>query len=65
MPMMSGEQLAAAAKRVSPKTPILLLTGTGERMIERNERPDGVDLVVSKPVTMKTLRDAVASLMAA
>src|SRR4029077_17977992 len=32
MPKMSGDQLAAAAKRLHPDTPILLLTGFGEMM---------------------------------
>lgn len=63
MPMMNGEQLASAAKRVSPDTPILLLTG--DHMVDRNERPAGVDLVLTKPVTMNALRDAVEKLMAA
>jgi signal transduction histidine kinase/CheY-like chemotaxis protein len=65
MPKMSGDQLAAAAKRLSPETPIVLLTGFGELMADQNERPEGVDLIVSKPITMSALRDAMAKLIAA
>ncbi|HEY3155567.1 MAG TPA: two-component regulator propeller domain-containing protein [Candidatus Eisenbacteria bacterium] len=65
MPKMSGDQLAVAAKRLSPETPVLLLTGFGELMVDQGERPEGVDLIVSKPVTLSTLRDAMAKLIAA
>jgi len=65
MPKMSGDQLAVAAKRLSPETPVLLLTGFGELMADQGERPEGVDLIVSKPVTLSTLRDAMAKLIAA
>jgi CheY-like chemotaxis protein len=65
MPKMSCDQLAVAAKRLSPETPVLLLTGFGELMADRGERPEGVDLIVSKPVTLSTLRDAMAKLIAA
>jgi len=64
MPRMSGEQLATAAKRQCPSTPVLLLTGFGEMMADQNERPEGVDLIVTKPVTMDALRDAIVKLMA-
>ena len=63
MPKMSGDQLAAAAKRLHPDTPILLLTGFGEMMADQEERPEGVDLIVGKPVTMDALRDAIAKLI--
>ncbi len=34
-------------------------------MADQGERPEGVDLIVSKPVTLSTLRDAMAKLIAA
>jgi CheY-like chemotaxis protein len=64
MPRMSGDQLAVAAKRLNPETPILLLTGFGELMADQDECPEGVDLIVSKPVTMSALREAMMKLMA-
>jgi len=65
MPQMNGEQLAAAAKRLRPDTPIVLLTGFGDLMSDQGEQPEGVDLIVSKPVTLSALREAVAKLIAA
>ena len=60
MPGMNGDQLAAAAKTMAPATPIVMLTGFGEMMELAGERPAGIDLVVSKPVTVSSLRDALA-----
>ncbi|HMI31999.1 MAG TPA: ATP-binding protein, partial [Candidatus Limnocylindrales bacterium] len=64
MPKMSGDQLAAAAKRIHPDTPVMLLTGFGELMADHGERPEGVDLIVSKPITLDALRNAMTKLMA-
>jgi PAS domain S-box-containing protein len=60
MPEMSGDRFALEAKRVAPRVPILMLSGFGEFMNAAGERPEGVDLVLTKPVTMDALRDAIA-----
>jgi DNA-binding NtrC family response regulator len=60
MPEMSGDQLALEVKRMAPRLPILMLTGFGDFMNEADECPEGVDLVVSKPITIDALRDAIA-----
>src|SRR5206468_12240379 len=65
MPRMSGDQLAVAAKRLRPETPIVLLTGFGELMSDHDERPEGVDLIVSKPITLAALRAAMTRVIAA
>ena len=65
MPRMTGDQLAVAAKRLRPETPIVLLTGFGELMSDHDERPEGVDMIVSKPITLAALRDAMTKVMAA
>ncbi|MBI5835993.1 MAG: response regulator [Candidatus Eisenbacteria bacterium] len=65
MPRMSGDQLAAAVKLFRPGTPVILLTGFGELMSARGEKPEHVDLVLSKPVSIAMLRRAVAKLKAA
>jgi CheY-like chemotaxis protein len=64
MPEMAGDQLAAAIKRVAPNKPVILLTGFGDLMIAAGERPGGVDIILSKPVTLNALRQALAKLMA-
>ena len=65
MPDMSGDKLALKAKRIAPHVPILMLTGFGDFMIARGEHPPGVDAVVSKPITIDGLRDAIADVTAA
>jgi signal transduction histidine kinase len=60
MPEMSGDQLAGAIKRVAPKKPVILLTGFGDLMIAAGDRPSGVDIILSKPVTLNALRQALA-----
>ncbi len=64
MPEMSGDELAAAIKEVAPDMPIILLTGFGDMMEVTGDKPAGVDLILSKPVTVAALRDAVAKVMA-
>ena len=61
MPEMSGDQFALEAKRMAPGVPILMLTGFGDSMNAADERPEGVDVVVSKPVRIDALRDAIAT----
>ena len=58
MPEMGGDQLAAELKRRGSVLPVIMLTGLGDLMNEVGERPEGVDLVVAKPVTLAELRAA-------
>ena len=60
MPEMGGDQFAATVKRLMPDKPIVMLTGFGELMAARGDRPAGVDVVVSKPVTRSQLQSAVS-----
>ncbi len=61
MPEMGGDEVALAVKRINPKVPVLLLTGFGELMNNEGEKPEGVDLVVGKPFSMTSLRNALDS----
>lgn len=60
MPEMNGDAFAAAIKKLRPHQPVLLLTGFGDLMNGAGERPPGVDLVVTKPFTLTSLRAAIA-----
>jgi len=60
MPEMNGDQLAQEIKKLRPQQPVVLLTGFGDLMSGSGEHPAGVDLVVSKPFTLATLRNAIA-----
>ena len=59
MPEMGGDQLAAAVMGIAPKKPIIMLTGFGDLMAAKGEKPVGVKAVVSKPVTLDALRQAI------
>jgi PAS domain S-box-containing protein len=62
MPGLGGDRVATAIKERSSATPIIMLTGYGDMMLAAGEHPDGVDLILSKPVTIQALRDALAEL---
>jgi signal transduction histidine kinase len=58
MPEVNGDVLAAEVKKINPRQPVILLTGFGDLMSGAGEKPEGVDLVVSKPFTLNSLREA-------
>jgi hypothetical protein len=47
---------------MSMTTPVILLTGWGQRLIAANEVPDHVDRVLSKPPRLHELRAALVEL---
>jgi CheY-like chemotaxis protein len=61
MPYMDGRQVAATIKDLSPATPVIMLTGWGQRLVAQGDVPANVDLVLSKPPRLRDLRDALAS----
>jgi CheY-like chemotaxis protein len=60
MPGVDGRRVAAAVKQNSHATPVILLTGWGERMKAEDDVPSGVDCVLSKPPKLKEVRAALA-----
>ena len=62
MPYVDGRKVAAAIKSLSPSTPVIMLTGWGQRLIAENELPAHVNKVLSKPPRMHELRAAFAEL---
>ncbi len=58
MPYVDGRQVANAIKVASPTTPVILLTGWGQRMAAEGDVPEHVDFVLSKPPHLRELRDA-------
>lgn len=58
MPGMSGDQMAAAIKQVSPATPIILLTGFGQ-FLDKEKIPS-IDVLVAKPIGVVALREAIS-----
>ena len=55
MPEMGGDQFAAAVKGIAPGKPVIMLTGFGDIMDSAGERPAGVDLIVTKPISREAL----------
>ena len=60
MPELNGEKLASMIKKVSPSTPVIMLTGFGELMDAVGEKIPGVDLVLSKPITLDGVRKGIS-----
>jgi signal transduction histidine kinase/ActR/RegA family two-component response regulator len=58
MPYVDGRKVASAVKDLSPSTPVILLTGWGQRLIAEGEVPAHVDRVLSKPPKLNQLREA-------
>ena len=64
MPHIDGRKVATSVKGVSPTTPVVLLTGWGQRLIATNDAPAHVDKVLAKPPRLHELRAALAELVA-
>jgi signal transduction histidine kinase/CheY-like chemotaxis protein/HAMP domain-containing protein len=62
MPYVDGRKVAVAVKEASAETPVILLTGWGQRLIAENDIPPGVDRVLSKPPKLREVREALAAL---
>jgi CheY-like chemotaxis protein len=60
MPYVDGRKVAAAIKSFSRSTPVILLTGWGQRLIAEGDVPSHVDQVLSKPPKLRQLREALA-----
>lgn len=58
MPYVDGRKVAAAVKELSPSTPVLLLTGWGQRLVAEGDVPSQVDRVLNKPPKLRDLREA-------
>jgi signal transduction histidine kinase/CheY-like chemotaxis protein len=60
MPYVDGRKVASAVKAASPATPVILLTGWGQRLVAEGEVPSHVNRVLSKPPKLHDLRAALA-----
>jgi len=60
MPYVDGRKVASAIKNVSASTPVILLTGWGERLVAEGDVPAHVDRVLGKPPKLKQLREALS-----
>ena len=60
MPHVDGRQVASRLKSASPSTPVIMLTGWGQRLVAEGDVPPHVDHVLSKPPKLRDLRQALA-----
>ncbi|HEY3731694.1 MAG TPA: ATP-binding protein [Steroidobacteraceae bacterium] len=64
MPHVDGRRVAEAVKRLSPATPVILLTGWGQRMRPQDDSQNHIDCVLGKPPRIADIRSALARLAA-
>ncbi len=65
MPYVDGRSVARAIKDLSRGTPVVLLTGWGQRLLQDGDIPPNVDHVLSKPPKLRLLRGVLAQCCAA
>ncbi len=58
MPYVDGRKVAAAIKEIDRATPVIMLTGWGQRLIADGDIPPHVDRMLSKPPKLHELRRA-------
>jgi CheY-like chemotaxis protein len=63
MPIMSGDELAMVVKSRYPSTAVVLVTGMGGEMVRRDQQPEGVNVILPKPVSPGSLELALARAM--
>jgi len=64
MPRLNGIALVEAARQIIAEIPVIMLTGYGAMLLPDNQRPPGVDILLSKPVTRDNLAAAIAQVAA-
>jgi CheY-like chemotaxis protein len=60
MPIMKGDELAAAIKARDPKQPVILITAYAEMLQASGNPLKGIDFTISKPFLLQNLREAIA-----
>jgi signal transduction histidine kinase len=61
MPKMNGDQLASAIKEIQPYEPVILMTAFAEPRVPSRD----VDMLLSKPFSLRSLRSAIGRVIAA
>ena len=61
MPLMKGDELAAAVKALAPKQPVVMVTAEADELRASGRLPAGVDFLVNKPFTLDGLREAICA----
>lgn len=64
MPYVDGRKVASAVKMTCRSTPVIMLTGWGQRLMDEGDVPLNVDRVLNKPPKLLQLRTALSELAA-
>ncbi|MEI6971602.1 MAG: ATP-binding protein [bacterium] len=64
MPPITGADLAGLIRQETPSARIILLTGSADVLLKDGARSDSVDAVISKPVSVDALNNAIAGVAA-
>jgi len=59
MPGMSGWEVAEEIKKISPRTPVVLITGWGDQLEPKKMEVSKVDTVTAKPFRVKEVRTVI------
>ena len=62
MPYVDGRKVASAVKMAWKTTPVIMLTGWGQRLVDEGDVPANVDRVLNKPPKLQQLRTALSEL---
>lgn len=63
MPVINGDELAAAIKRINPSEPVIMLTGFADMMEEEGKKLENVDALLGKPTRLQDLRRAILEVL--
>ena len=63
MPYIDGRKVASSIKQLSPSTPVIMLTGWGQRLVDDGDTPVNVNFVLSKPPKLSELREALRKIL--
>jgi two-component system capsular synthesis sensor histidine kinase RcsC len=64
MPAMDGFSLAGHIKDRSPRTPVILLTGSDRDTVFKNMKKGSIDSVIFKPFLLEELESAIRKVLA-
>jgi len=63
MPEMNGEQTARFIRQVNKDIPVIMLTGFSGQADSDGAKPEAVDVVLNKPITLDALRHTIRKLV--
>ncbi len=63
IPGMNGDQMTEAIKRISPGTPVVMVTGFADMPMDDVEAKRRPDIILRKPITQMALRQAITRVL--